>query len=250
MQIIIDKLLVNYQEQGKGKTILMLHGWTSAGVASFQELGQLLAKNYQVIAPDLPGFGKSSTPPKSWGVPEYGDFVQKFMDKLAIKPDYVVAHSNGGTIALYVVGEKLLSPQKLVLLGSAGIREKAKLKHSLLSVAAKPVKAALAPLPRNLQDRIKKRVYGKIGSDLYVMENMQPIFKRVVSYDIQKDAQKVMQPTLLIYGSDDTSTPVSFGKTFARIMPSAHLEVVPNAGHYVHIDQPEKVVGLVRDFLK
>lgn len=249
MKLIVDNLLINYQDHGTGKVILFLHGWTEAAQQSFQQLSQVFAKDYRVLLPDLPGFGQSTMPPENWGVPEYGMFVQKFLEKLEVKPDIIIAHSNGGTIALYAVGNRLIAPQKLVLLGSAGIREKAKLKKNLLRVAAKPVKAALLPFPHLFQERLKKRIYGKLGSDLYVMENMKPIFNRVVSYDIQAEAKKVTQPTLLIYGSDDSSTPVSFGELFAGVMPSARLEVVPRAGHYVHLDQLQKVLELIEDFL-
>jgi pimeloyl-ACP methyl ester carboxylesterase len=249
MKIIIDNLLINYQDHGKGKSILFLHGWTPLAQKSAHDLTGELAKYYRMITPDLPGFGQSALPPESWGVPEYGVFIQKFMDKLGVKPDYVVAHSNGGTLAMYVLSNGLLMAQKLVLLSSAGIRGGDKLKKTLLQIVAKPVKLALIPLPQRTQDRIKKRMYGKLGSDLYVMGNMKPIFKRIVDYDIQSAATKVAQSTLLIYGKNDAATPVSYGETFAHIIPRARLEVVQNAGHYVHIDQPKVTTRLIKDFL-
>ncbi len=250
MKVILSGLMTNYEDYGKGENVLLLHGWTPAARASFSELGRTLASNYRVVIPDLPGFGQSSLPPDNWGIPEYAEFVKAFAEKIGLEPDYVVAHSNGGTVALYALGEKLLVPKKLVLLGSAGIRTEATLKKSILKVAAKPVKLALSPLPARMQERLKKRAYDTIGSDLYVMEQMKPIFKRTVDFDIQESAKKVTQPSLLIYGANDTSTPARHGKILENIMPQASLEIISDAGHYVHIDQPAQTVSLIKGFLK
>lgn len=250
MKVIIDNLLTNYEDDGAGESVLLLHGWTGAAQASFLDLGRALARRYRVVIPDLPGFGGTSAPPDSWGIPEYAEYVSTFVNKIGLRPDYIVAHSNGGAIALYALGNDLLSAKKVVLLGSAGIRDKSTLKKSMLKIAAKPVKVALSPLPRHVQERIKKRAYGTIGSDLYVMEQMKPVFKRTVDFDIQESAKKVAQPALLIYGANDTSTPVRYGKIFETIMSQGSLEIIPAAGHYVHVDQPEKVTRLIEDFLK
>ncbi len=250
MKIILSGLMTNYQDFGKGESVLLLHGWTNDARLSFTELGRALSGNYRVVIPDLPGFGESSLPPDNWGIPEYAEFVNAFIKKIELKPDYVIAHSNGGTIALYALGEKLLAPKKLVLLGSAGIRAEATFKKTILKIAAKPVKLALSPLPKHVQERLKKRAYGTIGSDLYVIEHMKPIFKRTVDFDIQDSAKKVAQPSLLIYGAHDTSTPVRYGKIFENIMPQASLKIIPSAGHYVHIDQPTQTITLIKGFLK
>jgi pimeloyl-ACP methyl ester carboxylesterase len=249
MKVIVDDLLINYEDQGKGKTILAIHGWTNDAGKSFDQLSVNLSKSYRLIIPDLPGFGQSSPPAKSWGVPEYGAFIQKFINKIGIKPDYVLAHSNGGTIGLYALSQGMIKPRKVVFLSSAGVRQKNALKKALLSVAAKPIKAVLIPLPSNAQKRIKKSLYGKIGSDLYVLENMQPIFKKIVEYDIQNAAQNVIQPTLLIYGVNDRSTPIAHGKLLASHIPHSQLVFIENAGHFVYIDQPEQTLKLLKDFL-
>ncbi len=250
MQVVVDQNLVEYQLRGDGDTtVLLLHGWTDSAQQSFAGLANQLAKSYRVLMPDLPGFGKSLAPAESWGVPEYGHWLKNFVDKLAVQPDIVIAHSNGGTLAIYALAYGLLQPRKLVLLGSAGIRDTARTKKRVLKLAAKPVKLLLKPLPTGTQERIKKRVYGQLGSDLYTLEHLKPIYQRVVAYDIQNDASLVKTPTLLIYGADDQSTPVSFGQTFQGLMPDARLEVVAAAGHYVHLDQPEKTFGLIEDFL-
>ncbi len=250
MQVVVDQHLVEYQLIGEGaQSILLLHGWTDAAQQSFNELARELAHSYKIVMPALPGFAKTPPPPDNWGVPEYARFLQQFVEKLNLAPDVVIAHSNGGTLAIYALSHGLLKPSKLVLLGSAGIRDTAKARKTALKIAAKPVKLLLKPLPRRAQERIKKRVYGQLGSDLYTLEHMKSIFKRVVEYDAQSDAQKLSVSTLLIYGVNDNSTPVSFGETFQTLIPHSRLQVVNNAGHYVQLDQPQKTTELIKDFL-
>ncbi len=225
MQLVIDHNLITYQTTGQGsRVVLLLHGWTGAAHQSFVGLAAQLSRNYRVVMPDLPGFGESPPPPDNWGVPQYGQFLETFIDKLGVKPEAVIGHSNGGTLAIYAISQKLVNPSKLVLLASAGIRGTDQAKKTALKLAAKPVKLLLMPLPKASQERIKRRVYGRLGSDLYVLPAMQPIFKRVVGYDAREDARAVTVPTLLVYGADDTSTPPRFGQIFRGSMPNARWQ--------------------------
>ena len=120
MNVIVNNLLTNYEKQGKGPVILFLHGWGDDS-RTFAQLISKLKNSYTCIAVDLPGFGATQQPNEVWGVEQYAQFVKSFTEKIQIKPDVVVGHSNGGTIALFALSHNLLSAQKLVLLASAGI---------------------------------------------------------------------------------------------------------------------------------
>jgi pimeloyl-ACP methyl ester carboxylesterase len=78
---------------------------------------------------------------------------------------------------------------------------------------------------------------------------MQETFKKVVGRDVRNDAAKITVPTLLVYGSRDMDTPVEFGRTYAGLIKNSELEIIPDAGHLLHIENNEVVVGIIRKFL-
>jgi pimeloyl-ACP methyl ester carboxylesterase len=250
MQMVVDELLVNYRTWGESKrSILLLHGWGDTS-GSFAELAQGLQEHYSLIAPDLPGFGGTDMPPDAWTVNDYSTFIGHFLQKIGCKPYAIIAHSNGGTLALHGLANSYFETKKMVLLASAGIRQTKSPRKILLRTAAKPVKVSLKVLPKRAQERIKRRVYGALGSDLYVAEHLQETFKHIVSYDVQEDAKSVYVDTLLLYGSHDRSTPPRYGELLAAALPHAELEIVEGAGHFVHHDASDQVMGRIQEFLK
>lgn len=249
MQIVVDQLLTTYQLSGSGKNLVLLHGWGDSSQGSVA-LQAELAQHYQVLAIDLPGFGGTQPPAVAWGLSEYAAFVAAVLQKLDLKSYAIIGHSNGGAIALRGLAEGDLKATKLVLLASAGIRNQYNGRKHVLRVAAKTGKALTKPLPSRLQQKLRSKVYKTIGSEMLVAEHMQETFKRVVTDDVQADAARVTIPSLLVYGYDDTATPVEHGELLQAALGHSELHVIPKAGHFVYLDQPTIVTSLIEDFLR
>lgn len=250
MQAVVDSLLTTYGRHGKptGRAVLILHGWGDNS-QGWQAFAAGLAGQYCVYVVDLPGFGKSDAPAKPWGLDEYAAFVSHFLKKIDVKPYAIVAHSNGGAIAIRGLAEGLLEAERLVLLASAGVRSEYKGRKRVLRMAAKTGKILAMPLPAAVKDKLRRKLYTTVGSDMLVAEHLQETFKKVVSDDVQNDAAKLALPTLLVYGEDDVSTPPAFGRLLHGQIAGSTLEIFGNAGHFVHIDQPAKTTAAVKDFL-
>jgi pimeloyl-ACP methyl ester carboxylesterase len=250
MQVVVDSLLTHYAVQGKGKLVLLLHGWgdSAAGLAGLQKT---LAKHFQVVAVDLPGFGGTEAPHEVWGLDDYAQFVARFLQKVEFKTPYmVVGHSNGGAIAIRGLAKGDLSAGKLVLLSSAGLRGVYKGRVKALRYITKLGKALTMPLPGRIKDKLRRKVYKTVGSDMLVAEHLQETFKKVVTDDVRGDAAQLGLPTLLVYGEGDEATPVWFGRALHELIPGSTLEVLPDAGHFVHLDRPDEVAAAVQEFAK
>lgn len=250
MQVIVDSLLTHYETHGRGKTILLLHGWgdSAAGLASLQKA---LAKKYQVIALDLPGFGGTQAPTEAWGLDNYAYFVNHFLAKIeAKKLKAIIGHSNGGAIAIRGMACGWLGADNLVLLASAGIRGEYRGKAKALRLIAKTGKALTAPLPESVKQRLRKKVYATVGSDMLVAEHLQETFKKIITDDVRGDAARLALPTLLIYGDQDEATPVRHAKLLHDAIKTSKLEILPGVGHFVHLDAQDRVVKLIEGFLK
>lgn len=250
MQIIVDDLLISYELKGRGKLILMLHGWGDSrqGLAS---ISRILANRFQVLALDLPGMGGSQPPAVAWDLDNYADFLKDLLIKLDLKQPYVIiGHSNGAALAIRAAATHKLSPKKLILIGAAGIRNQAKPKKTMIKYLTKIGGVLTSFLPEYHRNKLRKRLYNAVGSDMLLMSEMEDTFKKIVDQDVQADAAQIKLPVLLIYGQNDQATPVKFGEIYQSLMPGAELRVINKAGHFVHQDQPGQVQPMIEDFLR
>ncbi|HMS23850.1 MAG TPA: alpha/beta hydrolase [Candidatus Saccharibacteria bacterium] len=251
MQIVVNGLLTNYQQSGKsGPTIVLLHGWADSQ-KTFDLLVNRLSSENEVITLDLPGFGQTEAPKTVWGLSDYCKFISDFLNKINVTTvDLLLGHSNGGALAIKLVASGDIVPKKLVLLSSAGIRDREKVKKLGLKVVAKSGKIATFWLPKSSKQKLQKKLYGTIGSDMLVAPELKETFKKTVSEDIQSDAKKLKLPTMIIYGDQDKATPVVYGEVFNRLIDGSSLKVIHGASHFVHQDRPDEVIGLIEGFLK
>lgn len=249
MHIVVNGLLTQYDMRGKGKVVLLLHGWGDS-TQTWHALLPALAKKYQVVALDLPGFGATQPPQDVWSLDNYAEFLHAFVDKLELKQPYaVIGHSNGGALALRAIALGKLQPDKLVLLAASGIRSSKKLKRLLLNILAKTGNIATLWMPERYRAGLRKSLYGAAGSDMLVVPALQETFKKTVRQDTQADAKTIKTDTLLVYAEGDDAVPVSDGKRYHELITGSQLSIIPNSGHFVHHDASNQVEQLIKDFL-
>lgn len=249
MQIVVDDLLTHYELQGSGKLIVLLHGWGDnlQGLASLQKT---LAQDYQVLAIDLPGFGGTQVPHDTWDLTNYVNFVAATLTKLKLAQPYaLIGHSNGGAVSALAVGSGVLQPAKLVLLAASGLRHKGGARRLLLNIIAKTGNLATLWMPARYRTSLRKSLYTAAGSDLLVVPELEETFKKTVRQDIAADAAQVSIPTLLIFGRDDTAVPPSDAEHYHELIVNSELHIIKDAGHFVHLDQPQKTTHLLQEFL-
>lgn len=249
MNVIVDGLMTNYSLRGSGSVVVLLHGWGDSA-QGLSTIAESLADSHTVISVDLPGFGGTQAPAVAWGLDDYIQFVVHFLEKIGqSKVLAYVGHSNGGALAIRGLAQDVLSADKLVLIASAGIRNRQKGRKRALMMVAKAGKALTAPLPQATRKRLRQKLYARAGSDMLVAEHLTETFKRVVSQDVQQDARQLNLPTLLIYGSADEATPPTFGERYVQLIAGSRLEVIAGAGHFVHLEAAPQVQKLIREFL-
>lgn len=251
MNVVVDGLMTNYEKFGQGKkTLVFLHGWADNS-KTFAKIIEKLQRDYTILALDLPGFGGSQRPAEAWNTDDFSRFVTAWLDKIGINNVYAfIAHSFGAATVINGLADGELESDKLVLIAAAGIRNKNNPKKLVLKTFAKTAKAGLYLTPRRFRQKLRARVYGKLGSDMLTLAEMEPSFRKIIGEDMQAQAAKLSLPTLLIFGADDDQTPPGDGQTFNRLIRDSQLEIINGAGHFVHQEQSEKVAELIEDFLK
>lgn len=123
----VNGLKVFTRIAGKGKPFLILHGWGGNGDRWLSAMN-LLKNNFQVMAIDLPGFGKSEAPQSTWGLDDYAEFITNVADTLNWEKFYLLGHSFGGRIAIKLAIKRPQKIEKLILVGAAGLKHKFNLK--------------------------------------------------------------------------------------------------------------------------
>lgn len=250
--IRIEDISVNYIDEGEGDVILLLHGW-GANITLFKGIIETLSSGHRVIAPDMPGFGKTPEPPEPWCVDDYVDFVMKFLDSLHIKEFSVLVHSFGGRVLFKMNARENLpyAIHKVVLIDSAGIMPKKTWKQKMSLCIYKTASRLMSTKPLHflypdaVEDMRKKR-----GSADYnnATPTMRATLVKVVNEDLTQLIGRIKCPALLIWGDADTATPLADAKVMEGLIKDAGLVVCEGAGHYSFLEQPAKVHGALQAF--
>ncbi len=249
MKIIVDKLATEYRDEGKGKTILLLHGWMDS-LQTFDSIVKELVTDYRVVRLDMPGFGGTEAPEATWGISDYVAFVRDFLIKTKLEPEAILGHSFGGRVAIKGIATGELETKKLILVASAGIAKGKSLRNIVITVAAK-VFGLLTYIPPFVfyRDSLKRRLYKAIGSDYLDTGVLRDTFLKTIREDLQEAASQIQLPALLIWGENDTSTPKEDGEKLAKLITKSRLVVIPGATHFVHQEKATEVAEAIKEFL-
>lgn len=226
--------------------LLLLHGWGLDGI-QYQVLAKQLSRNWFVIVPDLPGFGKTEAPKKPYRLKDYVDEVKALMKELKIKQAVFVGHSFGGRISmkLAVSDPKLVS--KLILTGAPGVERfhwKRSLKRLISWTAAKILKyfTWLPPIKKLRKRFYRNRDLGKLSG---VMEQT---FRQIISEGLTKTAKKIEQDTLLLWGAKDMMAPVEDAEKMLQVIPHSYLKIFTKVGHKLPYEKPHEFAQEVERF--
>lgn len=249
----IDSITVNYIDEGEGEVVLLLHGW-GANITLYAGMIHVLAQSgHRVIALDMPGFGKTTEPSEPWCVDDYVDFVMKFIESFGFTSFSIVVHSFGGRVFFKMnAREKLpFTIDKAVLIDSAGIlpkksfRQKVSLRCYKIGRAVMSTKVLHFLYPDAVDNMRRKRGSADYNS---ATPTMRATLVKVVNEDLEPLIHLVKCPTLLIWGDQDTATPLSDAKRMEELIPDAGLAVCEGAGHFSFAEQAPKVHGALTAF--
>lgn len=240
---------VKYDLIGEGPAIILMHGWGCQS-STLNSIANIAAEQHTVYNLDLPGFGKSDEPHEMWGVNEYAQMLEEFVSKLYIKNPIVLGHSYGGRVGILYSSRN--SVDRLILVDAAGIKPKRSLKYYFKVYSFKAGKhltrlfLGKAKAEERIEAMRKKR-----GSSDYA--GSSPIMRAVMSKSVNQDLKFAMPaikaPTLLIWGENDTATPISDAKIMEKLIPDAGLVSFPGCGHYSFLDNPHQFAAVLRSFI-
>jgi len=223
---------------------VFLHGWGVDSQLWFKIAPALIKKNYSLYFVDLPGFGRSQTPPESFDLDQYKNVVLKYIEKLNLKNVIVVGHSFGGSVAIKAATNDSHTFEKLVLVNAAGVRNTSTFRSikTILSKIVRPI------FSLSFMQPLREKFYQMIGSEYLNIPSMSKVFAKVVSENLMPFLSKINIPTLIISGNDDKVTPVSHAKEMNKKINGSKL-VILKAEHFSFLDQPDEFVKELTKFV-
>lgn len=249
-EIELEGLRVRMEVTGEGRPLILMHGW-GCDHTTVRSIAATAAQTHTVYNIDFPGFGGSQEPPEVWGVELYTRLIEDLVRKEGLERPVLIGHSFGGRVSILYASRN--DVDKVVLVDAAGIKPKRSLKYYLKVYSFKAGKRFWELLlgKEKAQERVD-RMRAKRGSSDYAGASpmMRRILSKVVNEDLTDRLPLISAPTLLIWGENDTATPIADAKKMSRLIPGSGLVSFPGCGHYSFLDNPIQFRAVLSSFLK
>lgn len=256
--IVTDQGIVHYEAYGRGRPVILLHGWLGSWGYWLRTM-ETLKNEYRCYALDFWGFGDSGKRRSSYNVSDFVGLVDQFMDRLGIETAPVVGHSMGGTVAICLALAKPKRVQRVIVVGSPVVGDSLNI---LLRLAGRPWIASIVwHLPTALQLGIRvfspyvvknwHEWYQMITRDLS-RTTLEAFFSSINSLhktDLSAQLPAMTTPIMGIYGVGDNVVAPSQANLIAKKAPIARVKMMNGSGHFPMLDEPQDFNDQLAEFL-
>jgi pimeloyl-ACP methyl ester carboxylesterase len=263
---------VAYLQAGSGPVVVLIHGITSSS-ATWKRVMPYLSRRFTVIAPDLIGHGQSAKPRGDYSLGAYASGLRDLLAAIGHKRASFVGHSLGGGVAMQLSYQFPELCERLVLVDSGGLGREVSLFLRAATLPGSelvlPVLAATRLLEAGrLAGGLLNRLGLRAGTDIQEIARghatlsdsetraafvhtlrgiVDPGGQRVDASDRLYLAKHI--PFLLIWGEHDSIIPVAHGRAAHKNVPGSRLEVFSDSGHFPQLDEPERFIDVLVDFI-
>ncbi len=256
------------QMMGAGEPLLLVHG-TGASTHSWRDVMPILAKEFKVLAFDLPGHGFTTPAPGRTSIEGMSHAIAALLAALEFQPAYCAGHSAGSVILCRMALDRWIDSRVIIAINGAfmPLRGAASLVFSPLA----KLLARSTHVPRLLARRaanpasVARLLEGTgskldgVGVELYARLVRNPshlagALGMMGSWDLHafaRDLPRLRTPLALLAGQNDRTVPPRQAEEVRRLVPHCTLSVFPGLGHLAHEEQPrlvaERIIAICRD---
>jgi pimeloyl-ACP methyl ester carboxylesterase len=251
--ISVAGIELDVYERGNGVPLLYLHG--GAGIGVDLPFLERLAKVRRVIAPSHPGFGKSSLPDWLDSIDDIAHVYLELMDRMSLARVDVLGFSVGGWIAADLASKAPERIPRLALIGPVGVKTGPADRLDIPDVFAMP------------SDQLDRLRFHDVRKNPVHLSTMSDADLKVVARNSEALAlltwepymhnpklnhrlHRAAMPALLLRGDHDGIVSADYLARYAKLLPKAQIETIPEAGHLPHVEQLEATAAKVLGFLK
>ncbi len=255
--ITTDQGVLHYEVYGRGRPVLLLHGWLGSW-GLWQQTMKYLGQYYRTYALDFWVFGESGKKVPTFAVQDFVGMVDQFMEHLGIAHAPLVGHSMGGTVSLMtalrypervtqvaVIGSPIVGSSLALTLKLAGRRPIAMLVFQMMWALRLGLRL-FAPIITS-----DPTWYETISHDLSrtTLESFLLSIASLRETDLRPMLHQISVPAMGMYGDRDVIVNPNQWQLMQARMPQVRIERFKNAGHFIMLDAPERFMHTLHDFL-
>ncbi len=267
-QVSVEGINISYIEKGEGNPLVFVHGSPTSSFL-WRDMIEELSAHGRVIALDLPGFGFSDPPNnEDYTISNYARILESFLEVLSVEQATLICHDYGGPIVLTYALRHPEKYNRLIILDTflhsdlppwplswkiAGIWPFGEIFMRLGGqyITRSALEEGVKDKSR-ISDGIVQRYYMPDGNPDKLNKTMIGTFRVDYMEDlkfIEKNLKTIEKPTLILWGEDDKFLPLSLGDRIHKDIKGSRMEIIPNCGHFVQEDKPEKATEIIIGFL-
>lgn len=235
-------------DEGKGEPLILLHG-LFGGLANFDTVVTHFSSSYRTIVPILPLY---DLPIRETTVIGLVAYLKEFIDFFKFEKINLLGNSLGGHVALVYTLENKAKVKSLILTGSSGLYEKAfgdtipkRGDYDYLKEKAEQTFYD----PKNATKELVDEIFATV-TDREKAIRVISMAKSAVRHNLSEELSQIDIPTFLIWGINDTITPLYVGEEFEKLIPNAKLVSIDKCGHAPMMEHPEIFNKLLEGFLR
>jgi pimeloyl-ACP methyl ester carboxylesterase len=236
-----------YIEEGEGEPLLLLHGLFGA-LSNFQYLIEYFRHHNKVVVPMLPLFDLDILHTTVGGLEK---FVYRFIEHRDYKNIHLMGNSLGGHVGLVHVLKHPERIKSLILTGSSGLFENGMgdtyPKRGDYDYIRKKTELTFYD-PQMASKELVDEVYDIVNSRLKVIKIIA-LAKSAIRNNLGEELSQIKQPTLLVWGNNDTITPPFVGREFNKLLPNSELHFIDKCGHAPMMEVPGEFNAILHKFL-
>ena len=234
-------------EEGEGEPLVLLHGLFGA-LSNFVDLIEYFRKHCKVVVPMLPLFELDILHTSVGGLEK---FVYKFIESRNYRNVHLLGNSLGGHVALLHVLKHPERIKSIILTGSSGLFESAMgdsyPKRGDYDYIKKKTELTFYD-PHTASKELVDEVYEIVNSRIKAIKIIA-LAKSAIRNNLGEELNQIKQPTLLIWGANDTITPPFVGREFQRLIPHSELHFIDKCGHAPMMEVPAEFNEILHQFL-
>lgn len=234
----------------KNKNIILLHGWGSSSKKLNPLNKELTKKEWKVLALKLPGFDLDP-PREAWDITKYADYVKKEALKFyGVNKYFVFGHSFGGRITIRIASKGISRVLGVVLCSAAGISRPNFIKRLSFFFLAKVGKILISF--ETISKIGRKLLYRLVKEHDYERTEgiMKEVFKKIISENLREDIEKIKIPTLILWGRNDSVTPLTDANFINDQIKGSRLVVFTDDGHRLPYERAKEVAEEIEKWYK
>lgn len=235
-------------EEGSGEPLLLLHGLFGA-LSNFRSLIEYFRQYNKVIVPMLPLLDMDILHTSVGGLAK---FVHKFLELKDLNGVHLLGNSLGGHVALVHTLKHPERIKSLILTGSSGLFENGMgdsyPKRGDYEFIRKKTELTFYD-PKVATKELVDEVYSITNNRLKAIKIIA-LAKSAIRNNLGEELNQIKQPTLLVWGNNDTITPPFVGREFNKLIPNSELYFVDKCGHAPMMEVPDEFNAILHKFLK